>query len=69
MWVWPLYTYNPTTNKLILQSKLNEELYKDFLANERRFMITIENGKESLLEKQKKQALDEYNILKNKSET
>ena len=66
---WPLYTYNPTTNKLILQSKLNEGLYKDFLANERRFLITIENGKESLLEKQKKQALDEYNILKNKSET
>lgn len=62
---WPLYTYDPNLDKLTLLSQLNEERYFDFLNNERRFVSTIEKGNQELLEKQKTQSIDTYNILKN----
>lgn len=64
---WPLYTYNPTTNSLNLQSEISNPNYFEFLQNERRFALTKEKNKTFLLEKQKEQALEEYQILKNKS--
>ncbi len=65
---WPLYRYNPNENRLYLDSDLNENEYFDFLKNERRFQITIEKGKQDLLEKQKNQSLYEYDLLKIKSD-
>lgn len=65
---WPIYKYNPINKKLVLSSPLKDEKYFDFLNGERRFKITMENKKQELLEKQKNQALEEYQILKNKSE-
>ncbi len=65
---WPLYRYNPNDRKLYLDSDLNENEYFDFLKNERRFQITMEKGKQNLLEKQKEQAIFEYQLLKSKSD-
>lgn len=65
---WPIYKYNPNEEKLVLSSPINEEKYFDFLKKERRFAITFEKGKQYLLEKQKNQAIEEYNILKRKEE-
>ena len=62
---WPIYKYNPTENKLTLSSPINDDKYFEFLNNERRFKITLENNKRHLLEKQKNQAINEYQILKN----
>lgn len=64
---WPIYKYNPTENELILSSEIEEDKYFEFLNNERRFKISIENGRKELLEKQKSQAINEFNLLKNKS--
>ncbi len=64
---WPLYKYDPALDKLELSSKMNSEIYFDFLKGERRFQITLEKGKQNLLEKQKNQAIYEYNKLENKS--
>ena len=64
---WPIYKYNPTKNEFILSSEINEDKYFEFLSNERRFKITLESGKKDLLEKQKNQAINEFNLLKNKS--
>lgn len=66
---WPLYKYNPTNNEFELNSQMNDEDYIDFLKRERRFQITIEKGKDYLLDKQKLQAQDDYNILVKKSKT
>ena len=63
---WPIYKYNPEDEKLVLSSEINEDKYFDFLLKERRFKITFENGKQELLEKQKNQAISDYEILKNK---
>ena len=65
---WPLYTYNPQNKVLKLQSAITNNGYFDFLKKERRFKLTIENGKEILLKKQRQQANEEFEILKNKSE-
>lgn len=64
---WPIYSYNPENKKLILSSNLNSDKYFDFLKNERRFVSTLENGNAQLLENQKEQSIETYNILKNKS--
>ncbi len=64
---WPLFRFVPKENKLYLESEFNEENYFDFLKNERRFAITIKNGKNDLIEKQKIQAKNDFNYLKNKS--
>ena len=64
---WPLYTYNPENNTLNLQSKMDESLYKQFLLNERRFTLTIDNGKQDLLDKQQQQAKEEFEILQQKT--
>lgn len=64
---WPIYSYNPENKKLILNSNLNSDKYFDFLKNERRFVSTLENGNAQLLENQKEQSIETYNILKNKS--
>lgn len=64
---WPLYKYDPTLDKLELSSKMDSDSYFDFLKGERRFQITMEKGKQDLLEKQKNQAIYEYSKLENKS--
>lgn len=66
---WPLYKYNPMDNNLELSSQMNSEEYLDFLKRERRFQITIEKGKDYLLEKQKLQAETDYESLIKKSKT
>ena len=65
---WPIFRYLPDEDKLYLESDLKENEYFDFLKNERRFAITLKKGNEDLLEKQKTQAIKDYNYLKNKSE-
>lgn len=62
---WPIYRYNPTTHQLTLDGDMDDKAYFDFLKNERRFALTVENGKKDLLEKQKSQAISEYETLKN----
>lgn len=64
---WPIFRFNPQDNHLILESELNENEYFDFLKDERRFAITIDKGNMNLIEKQKQQAIDDYNYLKNLS--
>ena len=63
----PLYRFNPDEGKLHLDSALKEEGYFDFLKGERRYQITVEQFGEELLEKQKEEAIDRYQTLKNKS--
>ena len=65
---WPLYTYYPNEQKLTLLSKLDKEKYVDFIKNERRFVATKENGNDMLLQQQKNQAIETYNLLKKLSE-
>ena len=65
---WPLYTYNPKTEVLHLQSEMDEEKYQEFLQNERRFTLTKDNQKQYLLDKQQEQAKEEFEVLKRKSE-
>ncbi len=65
---WPIYSFNPINKKLVLDSPLNEEEYFDFLKGERRFAITEENGRQNLLDEQKRQSIEDYNLLKSKSE-
>ncbi|MBE7073714.1 MAG: pyruvate:ferredoxin (flavodoxin) oxidoreductase [Clostridiales bacterium] len=65
---WPMYTYNPITNQLVLKSDYNEKLFDEFLSSQRRFAQTKENGKSSLLEMQKNQAFEELETLKDKSQ-
>ena len=65
---WPLYTYNPKTEVLHLQSEMDEEKYQEFLQNERRFTLTKDNQKQYLLAKQQEQAKEEFEVLKRKSE-
>lgn len=66
---WPLYRYNPTEKHLYLESGLNGDAYIDFLKGERRYAITMEdNTKAELIEANKTHALEEYEILKRKSE-
>ena len=62
---WPIYTYNPENKSLQLLSPLNQDDYFDFLKGERRFVSTIEKGNTHLLELQKTQAIENYEILKN----
>ncbi len=64
---WPLYNYNPTSNKLEISSEINSEKYFEFLKGERRFQITFEKGKENLLEKQKSQSIEDYLSLKSRT--
>lgn len=64
---WPLYIYNPENENLIMQSTITNDNYFDFISRERRFKITLENGKKSLLKQQEKQAKEEFEILKKKS--
>ncbi len=64
---WPLYKYDPALDKLELSSNMNSDIYFDFLKGERRFQITMEKGKQELLDKQKNQAIYEYERLENKS--
>ena len=61
---WPIYKFNPTNQELTLSSDIDSDKYFDFLKNERRFSITMEKGKNDLLEKQKSQAIEEYESLK-----
>ena len=63
---WPIYSYHPQTQQLQLSSGFNEETYDKFLKTQRRFTLTIENGKEILLAKQKAQAKEDFEVLKNK---
>lgn len=65
---WPIFRYVPSEDKLYLESDIKENEYFDFLKNERRFAITFKKGNLDLLEKQKNQAIKDYNYLKNKSE-
>ena len=65
---WPIYSYNPKDEKLVLNSNLNSDKYFEFLKNERRFVSTIENGNFALLEKQKQQSVETYNRLKQMSD-
>ena len=65
---WPIFRYVPKEDKLYLESDLKENEYFEFLNRERRFQTTIKKGQEKLLEKQKNQAINDYNYLKNKSE-
>lgn len=66
---WPLYRYNPTEDKVYLESTLNEDKYFDFLRGERRYAITMENAdKQALLEQNKKHSIEEYELLKKQSE-
>ena len=65
---WPLFRYNPSEDKLYLDSKLNDSFYFDFLSGEKRFKVTENKGNKRLLEKQKNQAINDYFYLKNKSE-
>ncbi|MBQ8909013.1 MAG: pyruvate:ferredoxin (flavodoxin) oxidoreductase [Clostridia bacterium] len=64
---WPIYTYNPANGQLILKSDYNEDLYSEFLNSQRRFSLTVENGKQHLLEQQKFQAKEDVEYLKDKS--
>lgn len=64
---WPIYTYYPSEQKLILQSEMKENEYFDFLKNERRFNLTIENNKKDLLDKQLQQSKEDFYSLKEKS--
>ena len=65
---WPVFTYNPTTNSLVLKNDFNEEKYDEFLSSQRRFTLTKEKGKSILLEKQKDQAHEDITYLKNFNE-
>ena len=65
---WPIFRFVPKENKLYLESDLKENEYFDFLKKERRFAITLQNGNENLLLKQKKQSIRDYIYLKTKSE-
>ena len=60
---WPIFRYNK--GKLTLDSELNEDKYFDFLRQERRFQLTLNSENKDLLEENKKQAIKEYNKLKN----
>ena len=52
-----------------LESGLNGDAYIDFLKGERRYAITMEdNTKAELIEANKNHALEEYEILKRRSE-
>ena len=64
----PLYRYNPPEHKLYLDSGLNEDCYFDFLKGERRYQITVENFGNELLEKQKQDAVERYQLLKDQSD-
>ena len=64
---WPLFNFDPEKNTLTLHSQMDENLYKQFLQNERRFTLTFENEKEELLTKQQQQAKEEFEILKQKA--
>ncbi len=66
---WPLFKYDPASDKLELSSNMNSDNYFDFLKGERRFQITMEKGMQELLEKQKNQAIYEYSKLENKSKS
>ncbi len=62
---WPLYRYNPSEDKLYLESELDADKYFDFLRSERRYAITLENeGKKHLLEENKQFAIERYEDLK-----
>ena len=65
---WPCYVYDPRTRAVTLFSQIKEDQYFDFLKGERRFAITMENNNDELLQQQKNQAVEEYNILKNMTE-
>ncbi len=65
---WPVYEYNPIYKKLNLFSNFDENTYFDFLKNERRFNTSIEKENINLLEKQKENAKENYNYLKNLSD-
>ncbi len=66
---WPLYRYNPKEKRLYLESTLNADKYMEFLKNERRYAITMEDSsKQELLEQNKAFAIDNYQSLKDKSE-
>ena len=61
---WPIYTYNPAEDKLVLKSDFNEDKYNHFLDSQRRFSLTKENNKDYLLEKQKNHAKEDITNLK-----
>lgn len=63
---WPLFRFDG--EKLYLDSELNEDKYFDFLRQERRYSLTLNSGNKHLLEENKKQAIKQYNKLKNMSE-
>ncbi len=62
---WPIYSYNPITRLLTLNSKIDNDKYSQFIKNERRFVATSEKNRDSLLDKQQEQSFETYNILKN----
>lgn len=63
---WPVYTFNPENKELNVKNDFNEESYNTFLTQQRRFSLTKENGNSILLEKQKIQAKEDLERLKNK---
>ena len=70
---YPIFRYNPETKKFILDSKnVNFDLYDEFLNSQNRFKILSKVNKEEaniLLEKNKKQAIDDFNYYKKLEES
>ncbi len=65
---WPIFRYVPCENKLYLDSDIEESKFFDYIKNQRRFAVTLRAGKNHLIEKQKEQAMRDYQFLKDKSE-
>ncbi len=65
---WNLFRFLPNENRLYLDSEIVDENYIGYLKNQRRFATTISAGRENLLEKQKSQAMADFEYLKEKSE-
>lgn len=62
---WPIYVYNPETQRLTLSSGFDEEKYLPFLKQESRFYSSSERFGDKLLLKQIKYAKETINYLKN----
>lgn len=65
---WPIFRFVPDENKLYLDSDIDEKKFFDYIKRQRRFAITLRAGKNHLIEKQKLQAVRDYQFLKDLSE-